>query len=202
MRTLQAFRPFLHILKVFNGANFKGKHINGKVLGRNLLQAIAILLVFLLILLAVFFNLLACLKQTDNLVQQSHRISALVCLAQQWLVFLSMMVLNRQLSDAIEHLQDTVQKREHLNWGHISVDGSFIHLFMLFYFEGVIMNRIGRSQSSYPKTEQRYSLVNLVGNVAAWPIIIVYMLAWWQPISYAIFNYPEPDQWFLPHGYR
>lgn len=116
MRTLQAFRPYLHILKVFNVANFKGNHINGKVLGRNLLQAIAVLLFSLVVFLAVLFNLLACLEQTDNLVQQSHRISALVCLAQQCLVFLSMMVLSRQLSDAIEHLQDTMQKRAHLNW--------------------------------------------------------------------------------------
>lgn len=63
--------------------------------------------------------------------------------------------------------------------------------------------RSSQSSEIYVKTEQLFSLItDIMIKVSIFFTVFIFVGSAMFPILYAVFEFPSPDLWYLPLGYR
>lgn len=109
MQVFQAFRPFLHILQVFNMDNFINYDL--QIILRSIYKALVIIILLLSLCVVSSLNAWCYFKDELSFVQNVQQISAALGAIQMFVIFMSISKNNHQISDGIESLQTTVKNR-------------------------------------------------------------------------------------------
>lgn len=118
---LRAVRPFTRLITVYNPENFRNK--SSRTILCNGLRAFGIFFLFSSILVTACLNCWFSLGKEFSITHKAQQIVIVICMMQQFLTYISLAIGNRRIIDAIDRLQEIVDKRK--DAGHIVLD--FLH---------------------------------------------------------------------------
>lgn len=110
IQLLQAYQPFLRILKIYNSENFSisaGRRIFIHNIGKAIIFLLLFFNFFLFFLSAMFF----CIEFTRDLPKLAQPLSILLCQIQITSIFASMVWSNRIISEALDRIQGIIVRR-------------------------------------------------------------------------------------------
>lgn len=136
----------------------------------------------------------------------AHGFSVLLGGIQILLIIASLAMKNHQINDVIEDLRKIIEKRERL----IVNLSNCPEMLMVKQYNTRKTFRIRQdaiyslqSAETYTKIEQLYTLItSVIVKVSIFFTIFVFAGPATFPIVYAFVQYPSPDCWYLPLGYR
>lgn len=111
VQVLVEYWPFARCVAAFNVDNFIV--IDRPILVRNLLRAFFI--VALLASLIAFVYLSKCWSTFDHEIgwsERAYQLASVLCLTQQFVIYILMAMKNRRIIDALHHLQQIVDSRK------------------------------------------------------------------------------------------
>lgn len=106
---LHTFRPYLRFLMAFNVENFQNNAPQN--VRFNVLKAFLILIIFVAAFATNWLNCWSCLRNGFDLDENSGQIVPILAGTQQLFTYLSILKKRREISDAVEYLQGTVENR-------------------------------------------------------------------------------------------
>lgn len=190
IRVLEKYQPFARLLAVFNIDNFVtiDRHL--------LLQAASMSTLLVSLSMGFCFAGWSSIFQQTEWSERAFKFAAALSLMQQFVIYVLLARNNRQITGALEQLQQLVDERK------ISI---FFHFRNACKSLCLILGQglPSQSRSIYEQVEQQYSLtLNRVKKFLVAAIIITYGLPLAQPLSYVLFSHPDPNEWELPNGFR
>lgn len=110
IKVLRGFHPVARSLAVYNSENFD-RNKTRRAFTRSVLDAIRYTVLFVAMSAITTMNGWNCFLPGLDWSQRAYHLVVMLCLVQQLFIFTSMTKRNRQISDALEHLQRTVDAR-------------------------------------------------------------------------------------------
>lgn len=121
LRVLRGFHPIARSLAVYNSENFSHTNYDRRTIGRNLFHATRFTVLFVAIMAISTMNGWNCFLPGLDWSQRAYHLVLMLCLVQQLFIFASMTKRNRRISDALEHLQKTVDNRKLSHYVFLSI---------------------------------------------------------------------------------
>lgn len=109
IQVLHTFRPYLRFISAFNIENFKNNA--RQIVTSNLLKAFLNLIIFVSAFATTWLNYWSCIQDGFDLDENSGQIVPILAGTQQLFIYLSIVRKSREITNAIEYLQETVENR-------------------------------------------------------------------------------------------
>lgn len=198
----RAYKPILHIVTIFDMKNFR--IANNRILIRNICQAIAISMMVLALIVAILCDIWYCMDNNFNVPEIALPFGVLINLAQLAITYISIRMKSGLVDEVISRLEKEITKRKY-SVGHINQLSS-IDACIRFYTQYLIFigcELASKRTAHYERLEDRFAFfISTMFKVAIVDSFLFFGVAFFVPISYAIFGYPEPDHWARVYEFR
>lgn len=111
IQVLRGFQPLARSLTVYNADNFRRSN-SRHVLGQNICYVIGCTALFLSVSVMSSVNCWTCFLPGLEWSERAYNLALMMCLVQQLVIFTTMTTKNRQIVDALQQLQRTVDSRK------------------------------------------------------------------------------------------
>lgn len=195
MLILRAYRPFLTYLTVYKLNNFRNKE--RRILFRNIWRALGVSALIALTFLFLSSELAACYEYNFALNKTVQHFAYVILAVQLLCIYLVMFWKSHKAIDIFDDLHKIVVENRsslHIFWLEIRL------FYLLILYSGSILSH--QLLINYEANEQRYArIITTIVKVCCLIVATLNGLSALFPISYVIFNYPQPEQWTLSMEY-
>lgn len=108
-QVLHTFRPYLRFIAAFNIENFQNNAL--RIVRYNALKAFLNIILFISAFVTCWLNYWSCIRDGFDLAENSGQIVPILAGTQQIFIYVSIIKKNREITKAVERLQEIVENR-------------------------------------------------------------------------------------------
>lgn len=202
VQVLKQFRPFTRILCVYNWENFNNS--NKLIVLRNIFQVIGFTILFISLSLIMVSGYWFCVDKQFDMTDISLAVPIIFCAFQMVVTYVSLMSKNRGIIRALDNLQCVIGEREYflfLPYRTAFLQASTNYVSSHFLSKGCINS--AKSMENYMELEKVHTkITSIIFKTTMMINNFLCLLDALLPISYLIFNQPDPDHWMTVLGFQ
>lgn len=192
IHVLSAFRPYLYALQAFNVESFRDKPISLKI--RLVCCALLVSMVVAAAPFVIFLGIWYMIENSLDVREFSTSIAIMLAFAQIVVTAVSIIRKNKLIGRTVDAIQMLVDERK-IAFTNIIMENAKIHVF-LDNFYWIETESSVESFIIYKRIEAIHTLITrIMFNTFSLVVAIMFILATMFPISFTMFEYPEPSQW-------